>query len=473
MVGNRKESTSGGKQRESKIPETQAGLLRCALEWFSKDCSFTDLHWHGNVSWNATALVALAVLWSWSDQSTLTGAFDHARQLASDMFGRVAVTTYQGLTGALRAYTEPLLLRLWMHLHTLMEKVGRKYWRIGLWLPLAVDGSRVTTPRTAKNERSFSIKNYGHGKKAQTRSRWKNKKRRSKPISEPVKPQIWLTLIWHMGLKLPWCWRTGPSTASERSHLTEMLHMINFPKNTLFCGDAGFVGHDFWKSILDCGHSFLIRVGANVHLLKNLGSARERAGLVYLWPDNVARKKQPPLVLRLLTFQGPRGKVYLVTNVLSARELSPRQAAQLYRLRWGVELQFRTFKQTFRRSKLRSRTPDNAVVELHWSLVGLSLVQLFAVKEQMRIDSPPAQSSVALALSVIQDAMRNWSREVNDPKTLVRRLRAATKDGYRRTRSKNSRYRPDSKDKPCATRPIVLPATPRQRKTYRIMNLAP
>jgi Transposase DDE domain len=223
---------------------------------------------------------------------------------------------------------------------------------------------------------------------------------------------------------------------------------------------------------LERGHSFLIRVGANVHLLKNLGAARERAGLVYLWPDQVARKKQLLLVLRLLTFQGPRGKVYLVTNVLSERELSLQQAGQLYRLRWGAELQFRTLRQTFRRSKLRSRTPDNEVVELHWSLIGLSLVQLFAVKEQMKIDSPPAQSSVALALSAIQNAMRNWSREVNDPKALARRLCEATKDTYHRTRSKQARYRPDSKDKPSATQPSILKAAPRQRQHYRAMNIA-
>jgi len=155
MVGNRKESIGRCKGRDARVPRTQAGLLKGALEWFLKDCSFIDIHWHGNVAWKATELVALAVLWSWSDQSTLTGAFEHARQLAGDMFDDVAVTSYQGLTGALRAYTEPLLLRLWMHLHALMEKVGGTYWRIGRWLPLAVDGSRVTTPRTAKTNGPF------------------------------------------------------------------------------------------------------------------------------------------------------------------------------------------------------------------------------------------------------------------------------------------------------------------------------
>jgi len=223
---------------------------------------------------------------------------------------------------------------------------------------------------------------------------------------------------------------------------------------------------------VDHGHSFLIRVGANVHLLKNLGTARQSHGVVYLWPSQAARKRQPPLVLRLLTFQGPRGKVYLVTNILSNRDLSARQAGQLYRLRWGVELQFRTFKQTFRRSKLRSRTADNALVELHWSLVGLSLVQLFAVKEQIKVDSPPEHSSVALALSAIQDAMRNWSRMTSDPAALARQLRAARKDTYQRTRKKQGRYRPQIKDKPSATEPILRQATARQRRDYHAFRMA-
>lgn len=474
MDRKRRNASRGRKSRKAKseFSQTQALLLRQALEWFSHSCDFNGLTLHGNVGWKPVQLVMLTILWTWSDHSTLTGAFGHARQLATEMFGAIAVTTYQGLTGAMRAYTDQLLPLVWSRVQMLMEKTGGKHWRIGPWLPLAVDGSRVTTPRTVSNEQAFSIKNYGHGAKAQSRRKWKNKKRRSKPISEPVKPQIWLTLVWHMGLKLPWCWRTGPSTASERNHLMELLKIVTFPLKTLFCGDAGFVGYEFWKAILDAEHSFLIRVGANVRLLKNLGTARQHGGLVYLWPNDVARKKQPPLILRLLEFQGPRGKVYLVTNVLSDGELSLEQAGQLYRLRWGIELQFRTLKQTFRRSKLRSRTSENALAELHWSLVGLSLIQLFAIKEQIKVGGPPAQSSVALALTVIQDAMRNWSQAIHDPTSLVDRLRNATKDEYQRTRSKQARYRPHKKDKPTATQPVIVLATPQQRRDYQALARA-
>jgi hypothetical protein len=165
----------------------------------------------------------------------------------------------------------------------LMEQIARSHFRIGQWLPLAVDGSRFTTPRTTSNEQAFAAKNYGSGQMARSRAKWKNKKKRSKKLSAPVKPQIWLTLVWHMGLKLPWCWKTVPSNASERDHLIELIQSQKFPEHTLFCGDAGFTGYEFWKALLEQGHHFLVRVGGNVRLLKNLGHVRQGDGVVCLY----------------------------------------------------------------------------------------------------------------------------------------------------------------------------------------------
>jgi hypothetical protein len=174
----------------------------------------------------------------------------------------------------------------------------------------------------------------------------------------------------------------------------------------------------------------------------------------------------------LIVLQGPRGTVYLVTNVLSTRALSDRQAAKLYRLRWGVELQFRSYKQTFGRGKLLSRTPQRASVELNWSLLGLWMIQLFAVKEQLAIGSPPAQSSVALAVCVIQDAMHGRPNGVCDPRLLRSRLSEAVKDEYRRTSSKRARYRPHFKDMPSTGKPKLVRATKRQRKAYQALTVA-
>jgi len=98
------------------------------------------------------------------------------------------------------------------------------------------------------------------------------------------------------------------------------------------------------------------------------------------------------------------------------------------------------------------------LVELEWSLVGLWLVQLFAVKEQIEIDSPPKRSSVALALAVIRDAMRCQDSVVPNPRALAQRLAMAVKDKYTRHSSKQARYKTSGKDQPSATKPILSAA---------------
>lgn len=449
-----------------------ADLLRRSLAWIASEELWTGLARHGNTTWLAGQIVVLAVLWVWSDQGTLTGAFADAKQLSTAMFGQAALNSFPGFIAALATWSARLLPPLWAHLHGLMEQVGGEHWRIGGWLALAVDGSRATTPRTRSNEAAFSAANYGGSRKAKSRVKWRNKRRRSKKLSEPVKPQIWLTLIWHMGLAMPWAWKTGPSTASERHHLLDLLASLVFPAKTLFCCDAGFVGYDLWKAILDRGHHLLIRVGGNVRLLRGLGNAKRRQDLVYLWPNDAVRRGEPPIILRLIVLSGPRGKVYLVTSVLDDKQLSDQQAAQMYRLRWGIELQFRTLKQTFGRRKLRSRTAPHALVELDWSLVGLWIIQLLAVKEQIQVASAPQRSSVASALAIFRAAMRSHDSVVSDPRALARRLAAAVKDDYRRTSSKRARYRPNFKDQPSATQPKLLAATAAQKKAYQSLTTA-
>lgn len=471
MVRSKGTRTATGKRRDN-TSITQCDLLRRALNWVLDDGMFADLRMHGNTSWMPRYLVALAVLTAWSDGKRMTDAFDGAKKLSTKMFSQVAIQTFQGMVRALVTWTAELLPLVWLRLHELMEQVGEEHYRIGKWLPLAVDGSRFTTPRTQSNERAFSAKNFGKGKRAKSRRKWKNKKKRSQKLGEPVKPQIWLTLIWHMGLKLPWCWKTGPSTSSERHHLMEMLQVQKYPKDTLFCCDAGFVGYDLWKSIIDAGHSFLIRVGGNVRLLKNLGHARQGKDIVCLWPDAAARRRQEPIVLRLIEVKGEHGTMYLVTNVLSQRELSTPLLTRLYPLRWGVELQFRAAKQTFGRSKLRSRNSNHALAELDWSLVALTMVQLFAIREQLKFDQPPEHTSVSEALRAIRCAMDNWHEPARGNDKLTSRLQAATKDAYDRCSSKAARYRPTIKDKPSATKPIIQQATRKQRRAYSDLQLA-
>jgi hypothetical protein len=434
--------------------------LRKAVAWAIDAKIFAQLKFHGNTSWAVFDLVSLAIVWVWSDKATLTGAFTEARQWSMQVLKHAAVGTYQGLLKALVRWTPSLLPLMWERLQRLMEENGKSHWRVGHWLALAVDGSRISTPRTQANEKAFCAANFGKSNTAKYRA----KKRRAKGVqqrskkSEPIKPQIWTTLLWHMGLQMPWSWKLGPSNSSERDHFQTMLREQKFPKNALFCADAGFTGYELWKAIIEGGHSFLIRVGANVKLLRQLGYyVREHDGIVYCWPDKVARGQRPPLVLRLFCLQVGKCRMSLLSNIIDDNQLTDQQAIRLYRLRWGVELQFRAVKQTFGRRKLRSHTPERAQVELDWSLIGLWLIQLFAVKEQIEIGEIPEKCSVCLAIQIIREMMQKAAEK--SEQTLGEKLRVAQKDSYQRKGSKKARYRPKYKDKPTAGHPKVVRAT--------------
>jgi len=472
-------STKERDKRVSKKPQrkTNGDDLRRALNWILIDDIFAHVRLHGNVKWKPLALVCLAIVWVWSSQPGLVEAAKDAIATVAKLFGSdaVAVTSYQALTAALVRHTPQLLPALWARVQSLMQQSGQAAWRVGKWLPLAVDGSRISVPRTQQNEERFNKPRKPRGKKksrANKRSRHaqrKRQKQRTKSHYDPqaVGPQMWLTLLWHIGLRLPWCWKLGPSYSSERGHLEKLLDELRFLEFTLFCADAGFVGYGFWRSILDHGHSFLIRVGGNVRLLKGLGVVRQRGDIVYCWPDEAMRKKQPPLVLRLLRFHDGRGEVYLVTNILDDKELTVEQASLIYRGCWGIELQFRSLKQTYGRAKLRARTPEIAEIELHWSLLGLTMLQLLAMKEQTRAGEPADKTSIAAVLRIIRSMIADPSETRPPSASLPSRLRNATTDSYQRRSKKQSRNYPRRKNEPWTGPPIILTATKEQTKRAR------
>lgn len=110
---------------------------------------------------------------------------------------------------------------------------------------------------------------------------------------------------------------------------------------------------------------------------------------------------------------------------------------------------------------------------MDWSLVGLWMIQLFAVKEQIQVDRPPEGSSVSLSLTIIQNAMQMWNEDADSRRTLSIQLSDAVKDNYERRSRKEARYRPNKKDKPSATRPKLAKATTKQKQAYKTLVQTP
>ena len=418
---------------------------------------FTRLRGSGVARWKPRLLAATALLWATSDLPTLQARFVQARQIITKVFRWQLAPggSYQGFLKMLAKWQPALLGAVVPHLRDQMRAGQPEQWETAGYVVFAADGSRVALARSESLEAAFAPpRRWGKaarvGKAAVVRRAPKKQTAASRQ-KKATSPQLWLTLLWHVGSGLPWAWRTGPSGASERAHLLTLVPEL--PAQALLVADAGFVGYEVWQTLLQAGHHFVIRVGANVRLLRQLGWVREHAQVVYLWPAKAAQQQQPPLVLRLVVVQDGKQPLYLVTDLPKTR-LRDHQVATIYGARWGVEVFFRTFKQTFGCRKLRSRAARNAQLELEWALVGVWGVCLLATHELRASGQESARLSPAAAIRAFQRTLQEYRvRPETLAETLWAQLRLARLDDYQRHSAKTSRAYPRKKRRP----PIGIP----------------
>ena len=442
---------------------SHADDLYKAYECLVPKSSLADVSFRKDCTWTPRLLAFAALLWSWSDYRNLDERFENARKIIVHRFGkqREPATSYQAFIKLLRRWTATFVNCLTQAFRAKMIATLSAAWEVAGWLVFAVDGSRVGVPRTRRNEERYSPKSK-LSRESQKRRRTRRRRRQEKKRRQQQAnvPQIWLTVLWHVASGLPWAWKTGPSDSSERAHLEAML--ASMPKGALLTADAGFVGYELWQKIHQAGLHMVVRVGANVKLLRKLGYAQERAGTVYLWPDRAASGRRRPLVLRLIVANNGRHPVYLVTD-LAPSKLSDRQAIEIYGRRWGIELFYRHCKQTFERAKLRSHSPDNALVELEWSLLGMWAMGLHSHARLIAQGVGPQKISFANVLRAYRESIREYRWHPQQNERLLTRLDSALIDGYVR-RDKTSRDYPRKKQTTAAGPPIIRLATKQQRR---------
>jgi hypothetical protein len=435
--------------------------LLSAVSWLCSGVDFDSLKLRRDCTWSARMLATAALLWAWSDKQTLGLRFTKSRQMACKMFGarKKPAGSYQAFLKLLVRWTPSLAELLTEAFRKRMKERFPKRLRIAGFWAFCVDGSRMALPRTKSNEAAYSAYRKRSGKKRRSRRKKPRDKAHTKKANSP---QLWLTVLWHLGTQLPWSWRMGPSDSSERSHLLDMI--ADLPRRALLVADAGFTGYNLWRALLDAEHELLVRVGSSVKLLKNLGYVRPNNDLVICWPDRAAAKNQKPLVLRLVVLRDKGHPVYLVTSVLDKKRLSDQEVAMLYGRRWGIEVFYRHLKQTFERSKLRSRSNDHAAVEAEWSLLGLWAMTLHTQHYQQSQRLAPTRLSVARMLAAYRLVMCEYNHRPEPGEDLYSALSAAQIDNYQRTSSKTSRDYPRKKKEPPPKPPIIATASKAQIK---------
>lgn len=399
------------------------------------------------VRWTPRILVTTAILMGWAVASTCQEAFEIARQAAVGMYPtrRRPGGTYLGFIKALQRKSVALLRVVATALRRATRRLAADRWRENGWVVMCVDGSRVDCPRTQANEKAFG---------------YSGKKRSA--------PQQTVTTLFHVGSGLPWAWTRGHARADEVAQLRAMLGEL--PRKTMLLADAFYTSYDLLRSLVNDGHRFVVRVGRNVSLLRKLGYAtREYEGLVYLWPQ--AKQKVPgnePLVLRLVKVGGKRQPVYLLTNEMDESILSDGEVGRLYQRRWGIEVMYRSLKQTLDHAKMRSDKPDSAQVELDWAMAGLWMLGLMTL-ESMPVRRRSRGWSVAQARRAVRRAMGNLPQRRGAGR-LRGQLRHAVPDSYRRGSSKTSRDYPRKKRRKPPGPPNIRTATRSERQRAKALE---
>ena len=196
-------------------------------------------------------------------------------------------------------------------------------------------------------------------------------------------------------------------------------------------------------------------------------------GRVLCWPKAMMNSGRLPLELRLVQVRIGKTQVWILTSVLSASDLSKKDIVKLYKKRWGIEVEFRGLKQTLDCAKLRCSNAQRLLAELNWSLMAMTLAELFALKEQLApsvtrsTDKPagnPDKRSLANTVRALRHALTHLSDVPKHGESLPHNLRHAVIDSYKRKSSKRARYHPPNPDKKPLGDPQVRQLTTAEKK---------
>jgi hypothetical protein len=396
---------------------------------------------HGNAQWTPRCVLWVSVIMFWISGQTLEERFCAARRLVKFMHPHWQLpASYAGFVAA-RERFEPLL---WPAVRSALqpdESFGSA-WRVLGWLVLAVDGSRFECPRTAANEAGLGC--AGKQKSA---------------------PQVFQTTLQHVGTGLPWDVCLGPGTDSERRHLDAMLERL--PPGALLTADAGFISYSLCAALIEGGQAFVLRVGGNHTLLTGLGWEHDPqdGSIVYLWPEK--QRDRPPVVLRAIRFRS-RGDlpVVLVTNVTDRELLPDESVREIYAHRWGIEVYYRSLKQTMKLGVLQSRTPATALAEQHWRLISFWLLQHLVVRGQLAAGMDIRRFSAARARREIREVLA-LMQQGRSGRSLSRRWQGAAHDSYHRQGPKTTRLWPRQKNDQPPQPPKIRTAQPHETRTAK------
>lgn len=383
-------------------------------QWFTR--------WSVSLSrgWTPQRVLWVSLIMHWLPERTLQERFVRARQIVKRLHPRWSLpVSHSGFVEA--------QLRTMRQIGPEVRKLLRPddlwadSWLVHGWQLLAVDGTKFECPRTEANEQKLGCAG-----------------------AEKSCPQVFQTTILHLGTGVPWDFELGPGIESERRQLDRMLSAL--PENAMLVADAGFISFNLCHALMKSGKAFVFRVAANMRLVEGLSEHCSEVGhqngqdLTCLWPKEETDRQ--PVLLRRVTVTGASGvPVVLVTNILDPQVLPDSVILDIYRKRWGLEIHYRTFKQTWNYAALKSRTAETAMCEQWWRFVSLWTLQHLAAHALAVQGVDPLDVSGAAVRRIIR-ALLNDAETGRRSELFHDSIRKKTRDKTPRTKPKCRRAWP-------------------------------
>ena len=182
-----------------------------------------------------------------------------------------------------------------------------------------------------------------------------------------------------------------------------------------------------------------------------------------------------PLRLRLVHVKIGKTKMWLLTSVLDRTKLPNKKIIKYYKMRWGVEVEYRGLKQTVDKQKLRCRNSSRAYVELDWSIRAMAFAELIALREQIPQEQEPdaydpKDRSLANTIRALRQCMPNLNKYPLPSDGLPHQLSRAIVQKYDNHTDKKARYRPKNPDKKPLGDPDVRKMSLDERRKLQEIN---
>ncbi len=272
-----------------------------------------------------------------------------------------------------------------------------------------VDGSSVTMPDTAKNQKAFP------------------QQRAQKPgCGFPIMKFVGLFSI-TTGCLLTAV--TGSYYCAELGLFRRLWHYLK--AGDVLLADRNFSDYGtlayFWRKGVDC----VIRLNQRRPADFRRGAYLGPSDRLVTWKKPLQRARTigrrlwamlaPELTLRLIRVRGSaKGfrtrQLVLVTTLLDPDQYPAADIARLYLERWNVELFFRDIKTMLKMEHLRCQSPDMVRKEFFMHLIGYNLIRAVMVETVRRHDVPLERLSFKGSV----DSVRQYSIALGKAKTKAR-----------------------------------------------------